>query len=155
MPPYTSNSIFCNYEIKSNDEILSNNNLFETPISPKWTVKKFISIIKSRFTDNINIYLDDTQENITPSDLNITTILGKKLNKKFIIEYLKNVQTLKSISDINNQIDQLCCICLNNSIEVTFRPCNHSITCYNCSTHNTITTCPICRCNIEKIIFFN
>lgn len=49
--------------------------------------------------------------------------------------------------------DNLCCICLNNHINVHYEPCNHVYSCYDCATnvYQTNQSCPICRIHINSI----
>jgi hypothetical protein len=131
MPPYESNSIFCDYSINNFDR--------KMPISPSWSINKFISVVSSRIKKDISIYIKENNQLITPSDLNIKTLLGNSLQKEFFI--------------VSNQIEQLCCICLENSSNIIYTPCNHSITCFQCGTHQSITNCPICRTPIEHICY--
>ena len=126
MPPYTSDSQFCNYSI--------NDFHAKMPISPSWTINQFISVVSSRNSKDISIYLRLNDSLVTPSELNIRTLLGDSLDKEFYI-----------VSK------EYCCICFENCIQVQLKPCNHSITCFQCANHKTITSCPICRTPIEQI----
>lgn len=76
-----------------------------------------------------------------------------------------NLQSLMVSNDLdlNNQsyiidpyiidpyIDE-CCICLDNHVNVICYPCNHKCLCLNCANMLNNFICPICRCNIIKII---
>ena len=50
--------------------------------------------------------------------------------------------------------DNDCAICMDSIRNSVLRPCNHMITCYNCSTLllNRQDNCPICRDKIEDVI---
>jgi hypothetical protein len=68
---------------------------------------------------------------------------------------LKN-KTSKSIHenhDIYNQ-DSDCAICMDKKRNSVLRPCNHMITCFECSKLllNRVDNCPVCREKIDDVI---
>jgi hypothetical protein len=46
--------------------------------------------------------------------------------------------------------DDICCVCLFLPASIRYQPCNHCVICSVCSEQ--ITSCPVCRENIEKRI---
>ena len=42
----------------------------------------------------------------------------------------------------------LCCVCVDASLSVVFRPCRHVVCCSDCSQR--VDTCPVCRQTIEE-----
>ncbi len=68
---------------------------------------------------------------------------SKSSNKRAVVEELEN-----------QGLDNDCAICMDTPRNSVLRPCNHMITCYNCSTLllNRQDNCPICRDKIEDII---
>lgn len=82
--------------------------------------------------------------------LNITESNNNKESKKKSGK--KNMEDLNN--DANMNIDQDCAICMDMSRNSVLRPCNHMITCFNCSMllMNRSDSCPVCREKIEDVI---
>ena len=53
-----------------------------------------------------------------------------------------------------NGTDSDCAICMDSSRNSVLRPCNHMITCYDCSILllNRQDSCPVCREKIDEVI---
>jgi hypothetical protein len=71
-------------------------------------------------------------------------------------DHKKNKSNKRAVvEDLENQgLDNDCAICMDTPRNSVLRPCNHMITCYNCSTLllNRQDNCPICRDQIEDVI---
>ena len=46
--------------------------------------------------------------------------------------------------------DNTCVICMDHEKDAVLLNCGHNCSCLNCA--NTLSICPICRANIEKVI---
>ena len=44
-----------------------------------------------------------------------------------------------------------CCICATTEVNAIIMPCHHVCACFACSTHASVTQCPICRTNITSV----
>jgi hypothetical protein len=44
-----------------------------------------------------------------------------------------------------------CCICTTTEVNAIIMPCHHVCACFACSTHASVTQCPICRTNITSV----
>merc|ERR1712071_512862 len=65
---------------------------------------------------------------------------------------LKTEQIQKNLRRIGSQ--DKCCVCMDNSKNCMFEPCNHMTTCYECGLalfSSWRPTCPICRQGIRKV----
>ena len=71
----------------------------------------------------------------------------KKLNKS-------DKKILDEMNDASGNNDNDCAICMDLIRNSVLRPCNHMITCYECSMLllNRQDNCPVCRCPIEDVI---
>lgn len=49
----------------------------------------------------------------------------------------------------NSYFNDNCLVCCDEYVEVVLVPCNHYVSCFECSQ---FTTCPICRCHIEFML---
>ncbi len=52
--------------------------------------------------------------------------------------------------------DFVCCVCMENAIQVRFEPCKHSATCDKCASRlgqyaNCARRCPLCRADIKHV----
>ena len=66
----------------------------------------------------------------------------------------KKMQIQVEEMDNATGLDNDCAICMDSIRNSVLRPCNHMITCFNCSLLllNRIDNCPICRDRIEDVI---
>ena len=92
-----------------------------------------------------------------PFDLKIIKA-GSNYFKKLISN-----KKLPKTSDFTDEVIGLkkdesdCIICYSNPSNVLIRPCNHGGLCENCTITylGTNNTCPICKCEIQKIFVMN
>lgn len=55
----------------------------------------------------------------------------------------ENLIVQKNIKDLETKIT--CVICLTNTRNIIFGPCNHLATCISCSKNPSLKKCPLCR----------
>lgn len=81
---------------------------------------------------------------------------GKNFNKRCDEEAKYNGYCIKhkkketEYKDSIEDFDTTCKICLFNKISIMFQPCNHIVSCVNCSNNTLLKKCPICRNEIKK-----
>ncbi|OWF41704.1 uncharacterized protein LOC110462041 [Mizuhopecten yessoensis] len=53
-----------------------------------------------------------------------------------------------------NTDENVCCVCLEGTVNVTFLNCGHTSCCYNCANNlkNSTKICPICRQTIRDVV---
>jgi hypothetical protein len=91
--------------------------------------------------------------------------LRRAPNQDFFSLEEHEMKKLKSMKKSNPVVDDMdsptdggqdndCAICMATTRNSVLRPCNHMITCFNCSILllNRQDNCPICRDNIEDVI---
>tara|TARA_Y100000389_G_C17096185_1_gene333695 strand:- start:16 stop:456 length:441 start_codon:yes stop_codon:yes gene_type:complete len=117
--------------------------------------KRFLDVYNNsyncRFPKKNDIRQKDRYYNINPEDLTLTS---RNLCNPFYVIKSKNIQIIDELEVLTIYKVEECVICLSNNPSVTFIPCGHYCTCYDCYSYminNYNTNCPICRSNISKV----
>ena len=80
---------------------------------------------------------------------------GPNLDVSFYIRPIvipsRNLEELQDESTTNNQLLR-CVVCMERPRSILFRPCNHLSTCRTCSYNSNISSCPVCRIQIDERI---
>lgn len=66
-----------------------------------------------------------------------------------LMESLQRVQRAHQHRFEQRMDEQLCVVCLSDRKNVVLQPCNHLTMCENCF-HKCSSTCPQCRCRVER-----
>jgi hypothetical protein len=86
-----------------------------------------------------------------------TLTINPLVTKKGFLQSFKSKNDKKILVDdlnVENEQDNDCAICMDMSKNSVLRPCNHMVTCYNCSNLllNRQDSCPVCREKISEVI---
>lgn len=126
------------------------------------------SAIAGKFKDtfegaqNLDLYLSKRAMDVDFIDLMLNPIVPLKVIGATAIyrggdveqsQLRDEVRALpKKVTSLQNQGNQSCVVCWENTRSVLFRPCNHVCVCVDCEEglgENLLRECPLCRCAVE------
>ncbi|CAH2248422.1 mitochondrial ubiquitin ligase activator of nfkb 1-A-like [Pelobates cultripes] len=58
----------------------------------------------------------------------------------------------QSTEDMSGASDRMCVVCLSQPRECVFLPCGHVCCCFTCYQSLPTFSCPICRCQLERVV---
>ncbi|XP_053316645.1 mitochondrial ubiquitin ligase activator of nfkb 1-A-like [Spea bombifrons] len=64
----------------------------------------------------------------------------------------QNTLDEEQLPDQESTSDRTCVVCISQPRECVFLPCGHVCCCFTCYQSLPTHTCPICRCNIERVV---
>lgn len=133
---------------------------FNKNISQIDDILAFVSNTASQCSIDAN-YIQDNLDNIQFSTQNLRTSVNERINDdifKIESKLSENSTTIRKLGDAYNifrtlSYSYLCCICLQNTVDVYASPCGHTF-CNACLKSNF---CYFCRKKVDKIskIYFN
>jgi hypothetical protein len=131
-------------------------------IDCSWTCSQFNQevqkkIIRDYYRNKKQLFLFSRHPNIIPNEIvpdsqvNIVEFIniGNRNWYNFCFSVLE--EDLLEVSQEGGEEEDTskCVICFTNKKNTVFLPCRHLACCYDCSRHQTITECVICRTHIQ------
>ena len=131
-------------------------------IDCSWTCHQFNQEVQKKVTRDYNtnkkqLFLFSRNPNrieneIVPnSNINIVEFIniGNRNWYNFCFVVRETDDDEESEEEEEEQDTSQCAICFTNKKNTVFLPCRHLACCYDCSRHQTITECVICRTPIQ------
>lgn len=116
------------------------------------------------FSSSMEDIRSDLQLQMTPDALNNQSIEDLRDWEQVLetslalVRSTRDAKALEMQKKLDRQVEEqnelkLCVICLSNEKSILCLPCRHLCLCEACSSHQELDKCPICRLEIDEMLF--